>query len=219
MIELNTIHHVDFRNLIEDFPKQSLIITDPPYNIGYKYLEFKDKVSEYEYSCMFMPFKDRRCVLIHYAEEMIKYIIPSIGFPTKTVSWCYNSNLGRQHRMIAWFNCTPDFSKVKQPYKNPNDKRIKKLILNGSSGTDIYDWWHIDLVKNVSKEKTKYTNQIPEQVIYRIIKTTASDGDIIIDPFSGSGTTCAVAKKLGFDYLGMDVSAKAIDISELRMRF
>ena len=50
----------------------------------------------------------------------------------------------------------PDFKKVKQPYKNLHDKRIKKLIENGSEGARLYDWFDdIELVKNVSKEKIK----------------------------------------------------------------
>lgn len=214
-MEINKIHNIAFQDA--DFPDNSLFITDPPYNIGYKYLEFNDKVSERQYADMFLLFTGKRCVFIHYPEEMIKYIIPAMGMPTEIVSWVYNSNLNRQHRMIAWFNCEPNFNKVKQPYKNPTDKRVKELVANGSDGVKIYDWWEINLVKNVSEEKTDYTNQIPEEVIARIIKTTANLGDVIVDPFSGSGTTCAVASKLQYDYIGTDVSKKAVKISTERI--
>ena len=85
-----------------------LIISDPPYNIDYKYLEFKDVMSESDYSGMFSHFVGKKCVFIHYPEDMIRYIIPAVGIPEKVVSWVYNSNIPRQHRMIAWFNCSPD---------------------------------------------------------------------------------------------------------------
>ena len=216
-MELNKIYHADCRTLIEQLPINSLIVSDPPYNIGFDYPEYGDTMSEEEYIQMFSMFSQMACVFIHYPEEMIKYVCSGMGCPTEIVSWVYPSNIGRQHRMIAWFNCKPDFSKVKQPYRNPTDKRIMELIAKGSKGTDIYDWWEIDLVKNVSEEKQPYTNQIPEEVIGRIIKTTATEGTVIVDPFSGSGTTVAVAKKLEYDWIGIDISPKAIDIGTKRV--
>jgi DNA modification methylase len=145
-----------------------------------------------------MYFQGFRFVVIHYIEDIIKYIVPYMGVPTKVVQWVYNSNMGKQHRSIAFFNCKPDFSKVKQPYKNLKDKRIIKNILNGSEGSRLYDWWNINLVKGNVPEKEDYSNQIPEQVISNIIKIVAQENDVIFDPFMGSGTTPAVASKLGF---------------------
>ena len=216
MLTLNTIYQADCRTLIEQLPANSLIISDPPYNIGFDYPDHDDRMSEEEYVEMFCLFQQMPCVFIHYPEEMIKYVCSGMGCPDEIVSWVYPSNIGRQHRMIAWFNCKPDFSKVKQPYRNPTDKRIMELIANGSKGTNIYDWWEIDLVKNVSEEKQPYTNQIPEEVIGRIIKTTATEGTVIVDPFNGSGTTIAVAKKLEYEWIGIDKSPKANDIATKR---
>ena len=140
-----------------------------------------------------------------------------MGTPTKVVQWVYNSNMGKQHRSIAFFNCKPDFKKAHQPYKNPTDKRVKKLIANGSKGCRLYDWWNINLVKNISKEKQDYSNQIPEQVISNIIKIVATEGDVIFDPFMGSGTTPAVARKLGYKYIATDISKKAFNITNKRL--
>jgi DNA modification methylase len=140
-----------------------------------------------------------------------------MGVPTKVVQWVYNSNMGKQHRSIAFFNCKPDFSKVKQPYKNLKDKRIIKNILNGSEGSRLYDWWNINLVKGNVPEKEDYSNQIPEQVISNIIKIVAQENDVIFDPFMGSGTTPAVASKLGFKYAATDISEKAYNITNKRL--
>ena len=133
-----------------------------------------------------------------------------MGVPTKCVQWVYNSNMPRQHRTIAWFNCEPDFKKISQLPKNINDKRV-------NSEVRLYDWWQINLVKNVSKEKENYTNQIPEEVIGNIIKLTAEKNDIIFEPFMGSGTTPAVASKLNYKYLATDISKKAFDITTKRI--
>ncbi len=212
------IHNKDYREIIKDLDKdKTLIITDPPYNVGWKYDTYKDKISDEDYTNMFKLFKGFRFVVIHYIEDIIKYIVPNLGVPNKVVQWIYNSNMCKQHRSIAFFNCTPDFRKAYQPYKNPNDKRIKKLIANGSKGCKLYDWWNINLVKNVSKEKEDYYNQIPEKVIDNIINIVAKDEDIIFDPFMGSGTTLKVANDLGYNYIGTDICNKAYDITKNRL--
>mgnify|MGYP003635799143 CR=1 FL=1 len=212
------IYNKDYRDIIKDLDKdKTLIITDPPYNIGWKYDTYKDKISEDDYLKMFSYFKGFRFVVIHYIEDIIKYIVPTMGVPTKVVQWVYNSHLAKQHRSIAFFNCKPDFSKVLQPHKNLKDKRILKDIANGKLGCRIYDWWNIDIINNNSKEKEDYSNQIPEKVISNIIKIVANENNIIFDPFMGSGTTPAVASKLGYKYIGTDISKKAYNITKNRL--
>ncbi len=216
-LEVRKLYNIDCRKIVKKLPPNSLIISDPPYNIGFEYPEYNDKMKIQEYVEMFKKFKKFPCIFINYPEEMIKFICTALGNPEEIVAWVYPSNIARQHRMIAWFNCKPDFSKVKQPYKSIKDKRVLELINKGSIGTNIYDWWEINLVKNVSNEKQDYTNQIPEEVIARIIKTTANKSNVIVDIFNGSGTTCVVADKLGFDWIGIDISSKAIEIAKKRI--
>ena len=178
----------DFRKILhhENF---DFIITDPPYNINFKYNEYNDNLSEEEYIEMLSELQGYKMAIIHYPEETMKYIVPALGVPDEVIVWCYNSNLPRQSRLINFYNCKPDFNKVKQPYKNPDDKRIKKLIENGSKGTRIYDWFSdIQLVKNVSKEKN-HPCPIPEKLIERIILLISKEEDTICDPFAGSMTT------------------------------
>ena len=205
------IYNKDYREIIKDLDKEkNLIITDPPYNIAWNYDAYKDKINEDDYLKLFSHFKGFRFVVIHYIEDIIKYIIPNMGVPTKVVQWVYNSNMGKQHRSIAFFNCKPDFNKATQLPKNPKDKRV-------NSEVKLYDWWLINLVKNVSKEKEDYYNQIPEKVIGNIIKIVAQENDIIFDPFMGSGTTPAVASKLGYKYIATDISEKAYNITNKRL--
>ena len=132
--------------------------------------------------------------------------------------WVYNSNTGKQSRLISWWGCKPDFSKVRQPYKNLNDKRIIKRILEGKDGAKLYDWWQVEQVKNINKIKTGHPCQIPEEIIKRIILTTAQENQLIIDPFAGSGTTLAVAKKLGFNAVGYEIDANYFDIMVKRIQ-
>tara|TARA_R110000822_G_C15104161_1_gene472235 strand:- start:38 stop:688 length:651 start_codon:yes stop_codon:yes gene_type:complete len=204
------IYNKDYRKVIKSLDKENtLIITDPPYNVGWKYDSYKDNLNEEDYLEMFTHFKGFKLVVIHYIEDIIKYIVPTMGVPNKVVQWVYNSNMGKQHRSIAFFNCKPDFTKVTQKPKNPEDLRV-------NSEVKLYDWWNINLVKNVSKEKENYSNQIPEKVLGNIIKTTANN-ETIFDPFMGSGSTLAVASKLGYKYIGCDISEKAYNITKKRL--
>ena len=210
------IYNRDFREIIKELDKENtLIIIDPPYNVGWKYDSYKDNLKEEDYLKLFEHFKGFKLVVIHYIEDIIKYIVPTMGVPTKCVQWVYNSNMPRNHRTIAFFNCKPNMNKVKRMPKQLDDKR------NYDSNGDIKlvrinDWWKIPIVVNVSKEKEDYSCQIPEKVIERIIKTTA-ENEIIFDAFMGTGTTLAVASKLGFKYMGCDISEKAFNITKERL--
>lgn len=175
--------------LINYNTNKSIIVTDPPFNINYKYNSYKDKLPEDEYyEILELILKNYKSVVIHYPESLYKIAFQIGKFPTKVVSWVYNSNTSRQHRDIAFFDIKPDFNQVKQPYKNPSDKRIQKRISEGKTGAKLYDWWNINQVKNVSKEKTKHPCQMPLEVMKNIIGILPKDA-IIIDPFMGSGTT------------------------------
>jgi DNA modification methylase len=176
-----------------------LTITDPPYNQDYSYNEYDDKLTDEQYIEL-LSHIPTPCVIIHYPEETINILPKAIKAKCEqVVCWVYNSNTGKQSRLISWWGCKPDFRKVRQPYKNLKDKRIQKRISEGKTGAKLYDWWEINQVKNVSKEKTDHPCQIPEELIKRIIITTAKENQTIIDVFGGSGTTSKVANDLGYD--------------------
>jgi len=203
----------DFRDCI--VPK-GLTITDPPYNQGYAYNQYKDRMSEEDYIELLSQIPTP-CVIIHYPEETINLLPKAIKSKCEqVVCWVYNSNTGKQSRLISWWGCKPDFRKVRQPYKNLNDKRIQKRIAEGKTGAKLYDWWNINQVKNVSKEKTEHPCQIPEELISKIIRTTAKDNELIIDVFAGSGTTGVVAESLGYDSLCYEVDEKYCEIIKNR---
>jgi len=208
------IENCDFRSQI--LP-QGLTITDPPYNQGYAYNQYKDRLNEKEYIELLSRIQTP-CVIIHYPEETINLLPKAIKANCEqVVCWVYNSNTGKQSRIISWWGCKPDFSKVLQPYKNLKDKRIIKRISEGKVGAKLYDWWEVNQVKNVSKEKTEHPCQIPEEIIKRIILTTAKKNDLIIDIFGGSGTTAKVATDLGFDSLTFETDNKYFEIIKIRL--
>jgi len=210
-----SIINKDFRGCI--VPK-GLTITDPPYNQGYHYNGYKDRISEEDYIDLLSKIPIP-CVIIHYPEETINLLPKALKVKCEqVVCWVYNSNTGKQSRLISWWGCKPDFRKVRQPYKNLNDKRIQKRIAEGKTGAKLYDWWNINQVKNVSKEKTEHPCQIPEELINKIIKTTAKENQIIIDVFAGSGTTSKVAYDLGYDTISYEIDNKYCEIINKRIK-
>lgn len=216
MLEINKVYNIDFREgfkMMESL-MVNLVATDPPYNINFKYDKYKDNLVEDEYIEMLCEFQNLPLAIIHYPEEVMKYFVPALGVPNEVVAWCYNSNLPRQFRLINFYNCNVDFNKVKQPYKNPNDKRIKKLIESGSTGTRSYDWFNdIQLVKNVSKEKTGHPCQVPVELMERIILLTTNEGDLVVDPFMGSGTTAIACINTNRNYIGFEIDEYYYNIS------
>ena len=68
------------------------------------------------------------------------------------------------------------------------------------------DTWYVSRVCGTFKERTGHPCQMPEAVLERIVRVATDEGDLVLDPFAGSGTTLAVAKRLRRRYLGMELS-------------
>lgn len=213
-----------FTDIINEYKdKFIVIVTDPPFNINYKYNTYKDNMDEDSYFEMLCKlFSDSRFVVIHYPEQLYKLSLVLKKTPEKVISWVYNSNTGKQHRDIAFFDIKPDMSKVRQPYKNPNDKRIKERIKRGCTGAKLYDRWNINQVKNVSKEKTEHPCQMPLKVMENIVGILPDDC-IIVDPFMGSGTTGVAVVSMNRkqnvhrDFVGIELDEKYFEIAKKRI--
>ena len=197
------------------------IVTDPPFNVWYHYNEYSDNMEEWEYYEWLwdiLTTLDCPYVVIHYPEELYKVAFQVWEFPDKVVSWVYNSNTAKQHRDIAFFRIDPDFKKVRQPYKNPNDKRIKKLIAEWKTWWRLYDRWNIYQVKNVSKKDNSHPCVMPLEVMKNIIWILPEDY-IIVDPFMWSWTTALACQELWRQFVWSELSKEYCEIAENRLRF
>ena len=93
-----------------------------------------------------------------------------------------------------------------------------KRYLENSKGTVIGDnWTDILNVQSQSKERIGYPTQKPEALLDRIIKMGSNEGDTILDPFVGGGTTIAVAEKTNRKWIGIDQSVQAVKVTEFRL--
>jgi DNA modification methylase len=195
----------DFRECIDIDWEDALIVSDPPYNQNYHYNEYSDTLEQESYeNLLIAAFKGRKAVIIHYPEESINLLPRLLGRCQEVVSWVYPSNTRKQHRLVTWWNCKPDFTKLGQAYKNPQDKRIAARIEQGKMAR-LYDWWEINQVKNVSKGNNPHPCPIPYELAYRLIAITSMQNDTIIDPFAGSGTIIKAAYDLERKAIGYEV--------------
>lgn len=81
----------------------------------------------------------------------------------------------------------------------------------------VNDVWRIPCLQPASQEWTGYPTQKPEALLERVIRSTSRVGDFVVDPMCGSGTTLAVAAKLGRRWAGADESLAAVTIARNRM--
>ena len=101
----------------------------------------------------------------------------------------------------------------REPYMAPGLVTLEKAA-RGKLPTDV--WWHT-IVSPTGKEKTGYATQKPEGILRRIIQASSREGDWVLDFFAGSGTTGAVAEKLGRKFVLIDENPEAIETIRARI--
>ncbi|HNI45838.1 MAG TPA: site-specific DNA-methyltransferase [Chitinophagales bacterium] len=80
------------------------------------------------------------------------------------------------------------------------------------------DVLEIPILNSQSNERIGYPTQKPEELLHKLIFTASNEGDTVLDPFVGGGTTLAVADKLGRHWIGIDQSVAAIKVTESRLQ-
>jgi len=86
-----------------------------------------------------------------------------------------------------------------------------------TQGVPMGDVWEIGVIAPVSRERTGYPTQKPEALLERLVLALSDPGDVVLDPYAGSGTTLAVAARLGRTFVGIDQSEVAIGIARARL--
>lgn len=171
----------------------------------------------------------------NFRREVIWSIETSSGFKAQANSWI------RGHDNLLWYAKSENFYFKKQfrdldiktirrydkvdengeRYKVYYDDGIERRVyLKTSLGRPITDVW-TDIIGfqtvNRGDEQVGYPTQKPELLLERMIKASSNEGDIVLDTFSGSGTTLAVAEKLGRRWIGIDCGKLAIYTVQKRM--
>lgn len=171
----------------------------------------------------------------HHLRMIMDEIFGCDNFKNEII-WSYKSagmstsTFPRKHDNIFYYSKTKN--NIFNPIYVPHDEKVLKRfqrdeigpyqLVNGKKyyankkGKPIEDVWEI-LLANRDGQRTNYPTQKPEALLERIIKCASNPGDIVFDCFMGSGTTQAVAMKLGRKFLGADINLGAIQTTTKRL--
>ncbi len=233
------VYTTDVLEGLRALPSESvhLVFTDPPYNLGVDYgTEDPDKQKHEDYmawcdtwmqECARVLADGGSLYVMHYPEVCAQWmlVMDELGLTLRRwITWVYPCNVGqsdrnwtRAQRTILFATKGDNFTfhtlGDPQPFRNPEDKRIQKLIERGQEGVTPYDWWEYDLVKNVSADKTTWPNQLPVELVERVVNTSSNEGDLVLDPFMGSGTTAVAAAKNNRQWIGFDENPRSAEIT------
>jgi len=137
----------------------------------------------------------------------------------------------RKHDVVLFYSKTEEYTfngdDVREAYDEKTVKRYKTdVIFPGGYKAEMnekgrlpYDVWQIPPIRNNSVEKQGYPTQKPEALLERIIKVSSNSGDMVLDPFCGCGTTIVVAKRLGRNFIGIDISPKSCKLMAKRIGY
>ena len=97
-------------------------------------------------------------------------------------------------------------------------KRCRIMFLDDMPGVPLQSWWHdIQSLKGGAQERLGYPTQKPEALLERILKASSNEGDVVLDPFCGCGTTVQVAQRLNRRWIGIDITHLAIGLIKKRL--
>jgi hypothetical protein len=150
------------------------------------------------------------------------------------IAWCYRGGgvprnaFARKHDTLLYFvkGGEATFNIQYTPYSEASQALVKKrggTSIDGRSrdlerGAHMPDWWtDINGLQTWSPERVDYPTQKPEALLARIIESSTNSGDLVADFFCGSGTTLAVAERLGRKWIGADLGRFAIHTTRKRM--
>jgi site-specific DNA-methyltransferase (adenine-specific) len=181
----------------------------------------------------------------HQIRSVLDKIFGSEHFQSEIV-WAYkrwsNSKKGllNAHQIIFFYSKTADFKFntlytdysattnldqiLQDRERNENGKSIYKRDVQGNiiigkekKGVPLSDVWEIPFLNPKAKERTGYPTQKPVLLLHQIIHIVTDEGDLVVDPFCGSGTTCVAAKSLQRNYIGIDISIDAVNLANTRL--
>lgn len=224
-----------------------LAVTSPPYNIGKPYGKYKDKIALNDWQELINDVtKEVRRILtpdgsfflnlspvpLGDTKEIIP--LPFIGYQVfkdnglylrNIITWTFNNmqnctnRLSGRYENILWGvkdieNYIFNLDDVRIPYITKNDKRLE-----GGIGRNPTDVWYFDRVNNMTKKKLNLSHPTvyPLPMIVRIVKMSTHPGDIVLDPFAGSGTSLVAAKIMGRKGIGFELDERYKEEFERRL--
>ena len=246
---LGRIHHGDCVAGMQSIPDGAIdmVFADPPFNIGYQYDEYDDRLDSEKYvdwsrrwiEQVYRVLRPDGTFWLAIGDEFaaeLKIESQKLGFHCRNwVVWYYTfgvhckNKFTRSHAHIFYFVKDPKrftfnlsdiavlsarqlvYADVRANPKGrtPDDTWILRPQDCAEGFNSDEDTWYFPRVAGTFKERAGFHGcQMPEQLLGRIIRASSNENEIVLDPFSGSSTTVAVAKKLGRRFLSFELSAE-----------
>lgn len=242
---INTVHCCDNLELLTKIPDNfiSLIYCDILYGTGRNFGDFQDLMADFaKINLHYRPrFKEMGRVLrqngLIYIQmdyrisHWIRCLLDeTFGYNNcrNEIIWHYNSaprkkfDFGCRHDTIFRYSKsdTYTFNAIREPYSLTAPRGYEKEKYYNPDGKVIGDVWQMNILgQNDKTERVGYQTQKPLKLAEQIIISSSNPGDLVADFYMGSGTVLVAAKKLGRNYLGCDISLKAKEITERRLKF
>lgn len=182
---------------------------------------------------------------VHYIKVELDRIFGRSRFVNEII-WCYSvggksrRTFGRKHDTILWYARSSDYAFFPDAIRVPRKKGSHMRVVTTATGEQVQektdrktgkvyrypvaagkipeDWWvDVETLNRSDAERTGYPTQKPERLIERIVAATTRPGDRVADWFGGSGTTAAVAQRLGRRFLSCDLEPDAIACAAARL--
>ncbi|MCB5272132.1 MAG: site-specific DNA-methyltransferase [Candidatus Cloacimonetes bacterium] len=241
---INTIIQGDCVDLLRKLPDSCVDMTfaDPPFNLKKGYNSYKDSLKFQEYldwcsiwiSEMVRITKPTGSIFVHNIPKWLIYYANLLNKSSHFKHWIAwdapSSPMGKSlqpsHYGILFYTKQEKGSKLYElRYPHKRDRKTgflqkdyggKKDLLHpyGPLVSDV--WTDIHRIKHNSK-RDPHPCQLPVHLLDRLILMTTDEGDTVLDPFSGTGTTAISAKRLGRNYIGFELDSKYVDISKEKL--
>ena len=221
-------------------PFADLVFADPPFNIGYQYDKYHDKQKKDKYlhwtrdwmaACVNV-LKPTGSFYIAIGDEYaahVRIIGEELGLHVRNwIIWHYTfgqqtkAKFARAHAHIFYFvKDEKEYTFNDRAVRLPSDRQLiyndKRANAVGKMPDDV--WNTYARVCGTFKERQGWHPcQMPELLLARIIAASSNPGDLVLDPFNGSGTTAAAAMQLGRDYCGFDISEDYVNNTKKRLK-
>lgn len=210
-----------------------LIIADPPYNVGKDYGNKSDKQDFDNYidfskkwlSECHRILKKSGTIYVFIGFRYISYLYQimekDLGMNfVNWISWHYTQGIGKTKGFSPRHDDILMFSKSSNYTFNLDDIRIPQKFyrkVNNMRGANPGDVWDVSHVHYCQKGRQPHPTQKPEAIIERMVLASSNEGDLVVDPFSGSGTTLRVCQQLKRNAIGIELNEEYIEQTKERL--
>ena len=152
----------------------------------------------------------------HYIKQLMDAVFGVANFRNEII-WSYGlggssrRTFSRKHDVILFYTKSDQYT-FNKPQTPATSQKLKGRM---KGATDV---WDIPSLNNMARERTGYPTQKPLALYERIIAASANEGDIVLDPFCGSGTTLLAAQRLNRRWIGIDASGEALETARTRLQ-